>query len=114
MCPTDFSDGHRFFYISNDSFVALRAEIFEKIFLRIIGACRLRNKFSNYRIESLTANYRKFANYSFLMEKTKITLSQKAPFSLHFDFSNLYFLEIKSSDGNLFVNSRKISSLATY
>ena len=30
MCPTDFSDGHRFFYISNDSFVALRAEIFEK------------------------------------------------------------------------------------
>ena len=59
MCPTDFSDGHRFFfYISNDSFVALQAEIFEKIFLRIIGACRLRNKFSN---ESLTANYRKFA-----------------------------------------------------
>jgi len=31
--------------------------------------------------------------------KTKITLSQKAPFSLHFDFSSLYFLEIKSSDG---------------
>ena len=39
-----------FFYISNDSFVALRAEIFEKIFLRIIGACRLRNKFSNYAL----------------------------------------------------------------
>ena len=38
MCPTDFSDGHRFFYISNDSFVALRAEIFEKIFLKIYGA----------------------------------------------------------------------------
>ena len=38
MCPTDFSDGHRFFYNSNDSFVALRAEIFEKIFLKINGA----------------------------------------------------------------------------
>jgi hypothetical protein len=46
--------------------------------------------------------------------KTKITLSQKAPFSLHFDFSSLYFLEIKASDGNLFVNLRKISPLATY
>ena len=32
MCPTDFSDGHRFFYISNDSFVALWAEIFLKIY----------------------------------------------------------------------------------
>ena len=38
MCPTDFSDGHRFFYISNDSFVALRSEIFEKNFLKIYGA----------------------------------------------------------------------------
>ena len=27
-----------FFYIANDSFVALRAEIFEKIFLKIYGA----------------------------------------------------------------------------
>ena len=27
-----------FFYNSNDSFVALRAEIFEKIFLKIYGA----------------------------------------------------------------------------
>ena len=40
-------------------------------------------------------------------------MSHFTPFALHFDFRNLDFLAIKSSDGKLFWTSGKISSFVT-